>query len=594
MSSIKNLVELQFSSQPIGTASFICPECSSERAMSNRNSKCLRVTFENESAVWFCHNCEEKGQINMSMQDVEARPERVIRAAPNFSPASEKANATMFDEVFSARSIDPDRIPAEVVSSILLSDDVYYASLGGKSKSVGFAYADGAIKWRATGSKAYTQTGVCRSLFPDVPLEDMVVLVEGEFDAVALRSCGYDAYSVPAGANIGKATDPPPFLVPVLKALSEDKIDVILALDSDEKGKDFQQRLLQFLGRRRVGVIDWSKYGVKDANECLETHGESGIKNAFQEVENILYEGIVRARSVATTISDIRIGGFKGGAKIGIPSIDKLMTVCSDQVSVVTGVPGSGKSEFIDFALVSLAMQEDWKFAIFSAENPIEIHAGKLIEKYAGKPLFEGNVMGEEDLEDAAGWLDEHFFFLDPSSSHTIESILQRTAILVENEGVNGLVIDPFNYTDVALETDAINTMLTRLHAFAKQYHIHIWIVAHPQKMYRGEGGKLPTPTGMDISGSAAWFAKADFGITVSRDENGDTFVVVWKVRFKWLGETGSAHLKYDPVCGRYSEGISLDDIASSLGDLSNSLVEGKAGEDEPKKEEDSFDLFDI
>ena len=78
MSSIKNLVELQFSSQPIGTASFICPECSSERAMSNRNSKCLRVTFENESAVWFCHNCEEKGQINMSMQDVEARPERVI------------------------------------------------------------------------------------------------------------------------------------------------------------------------------------------------------------------------------------------------------------------------------------------------------------------------------------------------------------------------------------------------------------------------------------------------------------------------------------------------------------------------------------
>ena len=98
----------------------------------------------------------------------------------------------------------------------------------------------------------------------------------------------------------------------------------------------------------------------------------------------------------------------------------------------------------------------------------------------------------------------------------------------------------------------------------------------------------------MDISGSAAWFAKADFGITVSRDENGDTFVVVWKVRFKWLGETGSAHLKYDPVCGRYSEGISLDDIASSLGDLSNSLVEGKAGEDEPQKEEDSFDLFDI
>lgn len=589
MHSIKSFVESEWGSQSSGTKSFVCPECSSERSGSNQNRRCLRVTFEPEAAVWFCHNCEEKGQINMNSQDLDVKPERVIRSAPNFSPASEVANATMFDEVFSARSIDPDRIPAEVIDSILLSDDVYYSSLGGKGKSVGFSYADGAIKWRSTEGKAYTQTGVCRSLFPNVPLKDMAVLVEGEFDAVALRSCGYDAYSVPAGANLGKATDPPLFLAPVLKALSEDKIDVVLAVDSDEKGKVFQQRLLQFLGRRRVGVIDWSKYGVKDANECLETHGESGIKNAFQEVENILYEGIVRARSVATTISDIRIGGFKGGAKIGIPSIDKLMTVCSDQISVVTGVPGSGKSEFIDFALVSLAMKEDWKFAIFSAENPIEIHAGKLIEKYAGKPLFEGNVMGEEDLEDAAGWLDEHFFFLDPSSSHTIESILQRTAILVEHEGVNGLVIDPFNYTDVALETDAINTMLTRLHAFAKQHHIHIWIVAHPQKMYRGEGGKLPTPGGMDISGSAAWFAKADFGITVSRDDNGDTFVVVWKVRFKWLGETGSAHLRYDPICGRYSDGISVDDIANSLDAIAKSIDGG-----EEYEEKETSDLFDI
>ncbi|QDP61222.1 MAG: putative ATP-dependent helicase [Prokaryotic dsDNA virus sp.] len=474
----------------------------------------------------------------------------------------------------------------------MFSDDVYFTSIGGKDKSIGFSYADGAIKWRAVDSKAYTQTGVCRSLFPDMPLGDMVVLVEGEFDALALRSCGYDAFSVPAGANIGKSSDAPPFLKPVLEALEEDRIDVVVAVDADEKGKDFQEKLLGFLGRRRVGVIDWSKYGVKDANECLQTHGDVGIKNAFQEVENILYEGIVRASSVATTISDIRIGGFKGGAKIGIPSVDKLMTICSDQVSVVTGVPGSGKSEFIDFAMVSLAMREDWKFAIFSAENPIEIHAGKLIEKYAGKPLFEGAVMSEEDLEESAEWLDRHFFFLDPSSSHTIESILQRAAILVENEGVNGLVIDPFNYTDVALETDAINTMLTRLHAFAKQYHIHIWIVAHPQKMYRGEGGKLPTPGGMDISGSAAWFAKADFGVTVSRDENGDTFVVVWKVRFKWLGETGSAHLKYDPTCGRYSEGISIDDIADTLGDLSSSFVDEE--DKDGSEKEDSSDLFDI
>lgn len=592
MQSVESLVKTEFYSQPVGTASFVCPDCSSERSGSNRNKKCLRVTFEPDAAVWYCHNCETKGALNMGQ--IESKPERIMRTAPDFI----KAEEDFIDKVFSARGIDGSGISQETRGDILSSDDVYFGSLGGKAEAVGFRFADGAIKWRSVEGKSYTQTGVCRSLFPSwesqPPSNDpkMVILVEGEFDALALRSCGYDAYSVPGGANIGKSgADAPPFLSPVIEALHADEIDVVVAVDSDEKGKEFSERLLYHLGRRRVGVIDWGKYGVKDANEALDTHGVAGIKTAVQETENVLYEGIVRASSVATTISDIRIGGFKGGAKIGIPSIDRLMTICSDQVSVVTGVPGSGKSEFIDYAMVSLAMREEWKFAVFSAENPIEIHAGKLIEKFVGKPLFEGSRMSEEDLEVAAGWLDNHFYFLDPASSHTIESILQRTAILVENEGVNGLVIDPFNYTDVALETDAINTMLTRLHAFAKQHHIHIWIVAHPQKMYRGEGGKLPTPGGMDISGSAAWFAKADFGVTVSRDENGDSFVVVWKVRFKWLGETGSAHLKYDPVCGRYSEGISVDDIADSLSDIASSIGDQEETSDETEKESDIFDF---
>ena len=107
-----------------------------------------------------------------------------------------------------------------------------------------------------------------------------------------------------------------------------------------------------------------------------------------------------------------------------------------------------------------------------------------------------------------------------------------------------------------------------KLHSFAKKFHIHIWIVAHPQKMYRGEGGKIPVPNGGDISGSAAWWAKADFGLTVSRDEKDETILTVWKCRFKWLGEVGSAALSYDRTCGRYGDGESSSDIADSLASI--------------------------
>lgn len=564
---ISTLVKEEFHLSNAGTKNFRCPECSDERSGANQRAKCLSVTFEENQAVWLCHHCEAKGQLFMDEAiQPSVAPRTTLRKAPDFAVADDN----FLDSILKKRSIDFMQIDNNMRKNILKSSDIYFNKLGGKSEAIGFRYSDGSIKWRSSSSKDFSQTGVCRELYPLLPEEPSgtIVIVEGEFDSIAMRSCGLQAHSVPKGANIS-GDSPPDFLKPVLVALEEGKVDVVIAVDSDEKGRRFSSKLTDYLGRKRVGTIDWSKYGVKDANEALIVHGPQIMQTALSEVKNILYEGIVRASSVTKYIEDLRVGGFKGGSKVGLNSVDNLYTVCSDQVTVVTGVPGSGKSELIDYFMVSLAVKEEWKFAIFSAENPIEIHAGKLIEKYSGRPIFEGSSkINEKDLMDAADWLDKHFFFVDSSSSNTIDSILSRAEVLVENEKINGLLIDPFNYTDVTLETDAISEMLTKLHAFAKKFHIHIWIVAHPQKMYRGEGGKVPVPTGGDISGSAAWWAKADFGVTVSRDEEGGATMTVWKCRFKWLGEVGSCHLSYDPVCGRYSDGESSSDIADSLADI--------------------------
>lgn len=564
---ISTLVKEEFHLSNAGTKNFRCPECSDERSGANQRAKCLSVTFEENQAVWLCHHCEAKGQLFMDEAiQPSVAPRTTLRKAPDFTVADDN----FLDSILKKRSIDFMQIDNNMRKNILKSSDIYFNKLGGKSEAIGFRYSDGSIKWRSSSSKDFSQTGVCRELYPLLPEEPSgtIVIVEGEFDSIAMRSCGLQAHSVPKGANIS-GDSPPDFLKPVLVALEEGKVDVVIAVDSDEKGRRFSSKLTDYLGRKRVGTIDWSKYGVKDANEALIVHGPQIMQTALSEVKNILYEGIVRASSVTKYIEDLRVGGFKGGSKVGLNSVDNLYTVCSDQVTVVTGVPGSGKSELIDYFMVSLAVKEEWKFAIFSAENPIEIHAGKLIEKYSGRPIFEGSSkINEKDLMDAADWLDKHFFFVDSSSSNTIDSILSRAEVLVENEKINGLLIDPFNYTDVTLETDAISEMLTKLHAFAKKFHIHIWIVAHPQKMYRGEGGKVPVPTGGDISGSAAWWAKADFGVTVSRDEEGGATMTVWKCRFKWLGEVGSCHLSYDPVCGRYSDGESSSDIADSLADI--------------------------
>jgi twinkle protein len=100
--------------------------------------------------------------------------------------------------------------------------------------------------------------------------------------------------------------------------------------------------------------------------------------------------------------------------------------------------------------------------------------------------------------------------------------------------------------------------MLTRVQAFAKAFGIHVWFVAHPAKVTRS-GSDLPRPDGMAISGSMAWWAKTDCGMTVHRGEGKNVEIAVWKCRYRWVGTQGETTLEYDKVTGTYKE--SYDDF---------------------------------
>lgn len=122
--------------------------------------------------------------------------------------------------------------------------------------------------------------------------------------------------------------------------------------------------------------------------------------------------------------------------------------------------------------------------------------------------------------------------------------------------GVRGMVIDPYNYIDMdksnSTETEAISNMLTRVQRFCKAHEVHTWFVAHPSKINRS-GVEQPRPDGMSISGSMAWWAKADNGLTIHRLEDA-VEIAVWKVRYRWVGTQGETKLLYNKISGSYQE----------------------------------------
>jgi twinkle protein len=104
-------------------------------------------------------------------------------------------------------------------------------------------------------------------------------------------------------------------------------------------------------------------------------------------------------------------------------------------------------------------------------------------------------------------------------------------------------------------ETEWVSELLSRLRLFAQAHDIHIWFVAHPRKMQADANGDYPPPKGYDISGSAAWYAKADCGITVHRPDRiyGKTSEIhMWKCRHSWIGKEGVAELVFDRNTSQY------------------------------------------
>lgn len=271
--------------------------------------------------------------------------------------------------------------------------------------------------------------------------------------------------------------------------------------------------------------------------------------------------------------------GLPPGDKTGWPSLDKHYSVAGGQLTVVTGWPGSGKSEWLDALHVNL-MRQGWYHSVFSPENqPVELHMTKILEKVSGKPFGRGPTerIGLEEIRDLSiSTLASRYQFLPvpEDGALTAMDVLQRAEPWLVKWREKGkkvsLTIDPWNELEHnrpghMSETEYVSKTLTLVRNWARPRGIHVFIVAHPQKIRR-ENGKLPIPTLDMIAGSQHWWNKADCGITVWRNhdepDSQEIEIHVPKVRFKHIGRPGMVVLRYDRVTGRYHEPPRLEDVS--------------------------------
>ena len=379
------------------------------------------------------------------------------------------------------------------------------------------------------------------------------VIVEGEMDVCAIHEAGIsNVISVPNGATLN--TNNLDYLDNCIDYFA-DKEKVIIAVDNDAAGIALKQELIRRLGSEVCYTVDYEEY--KDANEVLMESSEK-LKSIIEKASPVPLENVTTFKDLEDELQDFVRNGFKPGFQIGINNFDSIFSTYTGQFITVTGIPSSGKSDFVDQMVIGYNIGYDWKIGFASPENaPTYLHAHKIMRKiWGGMP--NQNDIDTERWQEISNHINNNYYFIDLEVP-SLEAVLRKGAELVKRKGIKCLVIDPFNkIRDTDANSMDVNTYtleyLTKIEQFAKRYDVLVIIVAHPTKMYKDSSGKIEEPTMYNIKGGGEWYDASYHGLLVHRDyENKTTKVKVLKVKFQNLGENGAeCFFTWEPKSGSY------------------------------------------
>ena len=532
-----------------GKSQGVCPLCSHDRKPKNQKDKC--ASYDWERGLGTCHNCNKTFQLHTFNR--KGKAEKVY-----VKPTQPEEQAAVNDKVaewFASRGIS-----RSTLYELGVTDGEEFMPQTGKAEhAIQFNYFVGDqlvnVKYR-DGRKNFKLYKGAEKVFYNINSivgYEYCVIVEGEMDVLALHEAGVtNAVSVPNGATLN--TNNLEYLDNTIDYfLDQEKI--IIAVDSDEAGQALQQELIRRLGTEVCYIATFDD--CKDANEYLIKYGKEKLVSRITAATPVPLENVTTFRDIEGDVTDFVRNGFKPGYQIGLREFDSIFSTYTGQFITVTGIPSSGKSDFVDQMCVGYNQLYGWKTAYASPENqPTFLHAHKLMRKIWGGMPSEADI-NTEKWNTIADMCNSSFYHID-MEKYTLEHVLKKGAELVKRKGIKCLVIDPYNKVRSAKPSTDVNQYtldyLEQIDVFAKKYDVLVIVVAHPTKMYKDGNGKIEEPTMYNIKGGGEWYDASYHGLLVHRDYDARTVKVkVLKVKFQNLGENGAeAHFKWQSDSGGY------------------------------------------
>lgn len=552
---------------------FDCPKCHTKKK--NKHTQTLYVNTKEQG--WFCKHCGYAGNL---LQGTVAIPSENHFIPWKINPFLESYEYKNNLSNVVVENFNKKKISAHTLEHFHISQGkVYFPELEDNILCLIYPYyQEGRLSNLVYfhGNNHTSEIGGVETCFNfDKINSEHTIIVMDELEVFTFHECeqehvislfgGYTTNNLPLEKLKNKLLD---FLTNIEDKLTQVK-KITLALPNTDKGNMLKDELIRRLGKEKCWVVQPPEFGYS-WNDMLVDYGKDKLSLLLTTAKPIPVRGIFDVDDISERLDNLYYNGLRRGYSTGFETVDQFYTIVPGQWTVMTGIPGHGKSNFLDAVMVNLAKNDDWNFGIFSPENqPMERHFAGIMEKYFEAPFDIGKHgrITEEQKEVGEKWLKKHFSVLLPheEDSWSIDGVLELAKVLVFRKGIKGLVIDPWNELDHSrsnsqTETEYVSSALTKLRQFARTYDVHVWLVAHPAKLYKDKEGKYPVPTPYDISGSAHYRNKADNAVTVWRnvghEDQSVADIHVQKIRFKEVGKVGLCSLRFDSDSGSFVDDI--------------------------------------
>lgn len=337
-----------------------------------------------------------------------------------------------------------------------------------------------------------------------------------------------------------------------------------------------------------------------DYSDYVDSDSVKDEKSESTEEES---NGLIDYSTLLERVVEVVKEGDRVGFEISLKNFAEIFRIKGTGILTVTGIPGHGKTEWVDQMILDLARLFGHESIIVGFEQTPEEHLIKIIRKLIGTNVtcpswF--NKSNEPEFKQAFNFVTKKIKHIDTNKTGgNINEILEIAAKRIKESRDEGgdpkyIVLDPFNMLSIKGRFsghEKIEEILRRLTHFSHQMGVLVILVAHPFKMRTDEKtGEYAVPDFYSVKGSSAFFEMSYHGLTVYR-KGYDTNVLikVLKVKQNNLGQSGAeVYFNYEKGSGRYipidEEGNETQNVARDRDWLEKAIKQTSINTKEKKK----------